>query len=128
MRSLSVMMTSLGGSITPFGSAFAHFGLAGEDDVGHEFFWVYGIVLSSVIGFIIYRKYWARKDPPEVRALKRQLSELERALKLFQTQLKNAEDYPKECGLTDQQRQERLDSVESIQGQITAAKADLAAT
>ena len=128
MRYLSILTTSLTLNLAPFTAAFAHFGLTGDDDIGHELFWLYGILLASVAGFFIYRKFWTSNEPPEVRMLKRKISELERALKLSQTQIQNALDYPKECGLTDQQRKERLESIASIRGQITTAKADLAAT
>lgn len=123
-----MLTTPLAGSLAPFNAAFAHGGLAGDDDAGNEFFWLYGILVAGIVGFIIYRKWWHSKDPPEVKALKRRISELERAHKLYQTQLQNAEDYPNEYGLTDLQCKEKQEAVASLEGQIASAKENLAAT
>ncbi len=128
MRTPLLLMTSLAGSLAPLTLAFAHGVTGGEEDGGNGLFWLYGLVLASIAGFVIYRKWWGARESPERRALKRRLSDFERALTSCMAQLHNAEDYPKECGLTDEQRQERLESVESIQGKIDEIKMDLAAT
>ena len=128
MTNRLLLIAFLAGSLAPVSSAFAHFGLAGDEDVGHVLFWFYGLLLAGITGYVFYRKWWRAKVTPEHRALKRRLNEFERALTSCMTQLQNAEDYPKECGLTDLQRRERQESIESIQGKIVEIKLDLAAT
>ena len=128
MTNRLLLIAFLAGSLAPVSSAFAHFGLAGDEDVGHVLFWFYGLLLAGITGYVIYRKWWRAKVTPEHRALKRRLNEFERALTSCRTQLQNAEDYPKECGLTDLQRRERQESIESIQGKIVEIKLDLAVT
>jgi hypothetical protein len=108
-------------------SASAHFGLGGDEDVGHILFWVWGIFLVGIAGFFIYQRWFVSDEPPEGHALKGRLSELERALLSCQSQLQNAQDYPKECGLSELERQERQDSVISIKGMIDKTKSELAA-
>lgn len=127
MRYGLLLSLVVAGSLSPLASAFAHFGI-GDDENGHQLLWVYGILLSTLAGFIVYRKWLGGKETPERRELKRHLSELERAHAACLTQLQNAEDYPKECGLTEEQRRERLDSVASFEGMIKQAHADLAAS
>jgi len=128
MRTRFLLIASLAGSLAPLSTAFAHFGLAGDEDVGHVLFWFYGLLLAGITGYVLYRKWWKPEESPEHRALKRRLSECERALTSCRTQLQNAEDYPKECGLTDVQRRECQESIASIQGKIEKIKMDLAAT
>ena len=128
MRTRLLLMMFLAGSLAPLTSAFAHFGLYGDEEVGLVLYWFYGLLFAGITGFVIYRKWWVAKETPERRQMKRRLSEFERALTSCRAQLQNAEDYPKECGLTDEQRLERLESVESIQGKIIEIKMDLAAT
>lgn len=126
MRYVSILIASLVGILAPISVAFAHFGLAGDDEVGHALFWIYGILLIGIATFVIYRKAIGSKESPERRSLKRQLSELERALASRTTQLKYAKDYPNECGLSDEQRREVIESVTSIRIQISKAKSELA--
>ena len=128
MRPKLLLITSLVGSLAPLALAFAHGVFGGEEDAGNGLFWLYGLVLAFIAGIVIYRKWWGARESPERRALKGRLSDFERALSSCMAQLQNAEDYPKECGLTDEQRLERLKSVASIQGKIEAIKMDLAAT
>lgn len=123
-----LLLTSLAGSLAPLAQALAHGVTGGDEDSGNEFFWLYGLLLAGIAGFVIYRKWWRPKESPERRALKRRLSEFERALTSCMAQLKNAEDYPNECGLTDEQRRERLESAASIRGKIDEIKMELAAT
>lgn len=109
--------------------AFAHGVTGGGDhDEGNEFFWLYGLVLAAIAGFLIYRKWWRNKESPERRALRRQLGDFERDLALYVTQLQNAEDYPRECGLTGEERRQRQDTVTAIQREIDEIKMDLATT
>ena len=127
MRYLLMLITSLAGSLAPLSSVRAHSGPVGGDGTGDGIFWVYGVLLVGLASFVVYWKLVRGKESPERRALKRHLGELERAHTSCLAQLQNAEDYPNECGLTDEQRRERLESVALIQGQIDQSKADLAA-
>ena len=128
MRTPLLLMTSLAGSLAPLSFALAHGVTGGEEDAGNELFWLYGLVLTGIAGIVIYRKWWATRESPERRQLKRRLIDFERALTSCRAQLQNAEDYPKECGLTDEQRLERLKSLASIRGKIDEIKMELAAT
>lgn len=120
-----VLITALAGAnLAP---AHAHFGLTDGDDVGTGLFWVYGFVFISLAAFIIYRKRTRRRQSPEQRALKFHLADLERALGACLTELKNADDYPGECGLTHTERQERQVSASSIREKIAAINAEMAA-
>ena len=119
-------MASSAWSLAPLSAALAHGAQTGEQDSGHGLFWIYGFLLAGIAGLIIYRKWWRGKEPPERRALKRRLGELQRAHASCLKQLQNAEDYPKECGLTDADRHERLRSVASIRGEIDVIKTELA--
>ena len=107
-------------------SAYAHFGLSGDEDVGHALFWFYGILLTSIIGYVIYRKWLAKNETPERLILKRRLSEFERTLNSCLVQLQNADDYPNECGLTDMQRLERNKTISTIQKKIDEIRLELA--
>ena len=107
-------------------SALAHFGLSGDEDVGHALFWFYGILLTSIISYVIYRKWLAKNETPERLILKRRLSEFERTLNSCLVQLQNADDYPNECGLTDKQRSERKETVATIQKKIDEIRLELA--
>jgi len=127
LRFLILLMASLGGSLVPFAHALAH-GVIGGEDSGNEFFWIYGLVLTVLAGTIIYRKWWAVQETPERKVQKSRLRDFERDHALCMTQLQNAEDYPKECGLTEAERKEHLQSAASMQKNIDEIKTDLAAT
>jgi len=127
MRYLLILLLVFLGSWAPLDMAHAHFGLAGDEDIGHGMFWAYGLVLAGLVGFVIYQKWTRHTSSPEQRALKRDLRELQRARTSCLTQLQNAMDYPKECGLTDAERQEREKSVALFQRKIDEAEAHLAA-
>ena len=107
-------------------SVHAHFGLSGDEDVGHALFWFYGILLVGIIVTVIYRKWLAKKESPERRQLKLRLSEFEDTLSSFIVQLQNADDYPNECGLTKEQRLEKKESVDLIQKKIDEIRLELA--
>ena len=126
MRYLWLLMASSAWSLAPLSAALAHGAQTGEQDSGHGLFWIYGFLLAGIAGLIIYRKWWRGKEPPERRALKRRLGELQRAHASCLKQLQNAEDYPKECGLTGEQRRDRVESVALIRRRIDETKADLA--
>jgi len=115
-------------SLAPFSKAWAHFGLADGEEIGHGIFWAYGLVFTGLICFVFYRRWAGSQGTPEQRSLNCHLKELERALNSCLKQLKNAEEYPKECGLTDEQRHESMNSVTVIQTQIDETKEMLAAT
>ncbi|MBT3553212.1 MAG: hypothetical protein HOO19_19740 [Rhodospirillaceae bacterium] len=107
--------------------AQAHFGLADGDDVGSGLFWVYGFVFASLAAFLIYRKRARKRQSPEQRTLNFRLVDLERALTACLAELKNADDYPGECGLTFAERQERQVSASSIREKIAALNAEMMA-
>ena len=116
---------SVTGAMAPLASAFAHFGLYGDEEIGHELFWLYGILFTALAGFIIYRKRSRAGLTPEQHELRQRVAELERALAACMTQLQNAEDYPNECGLTHAERQERLVSASSIRDKIAEINAGM---
>ena len=115
------------GSLASLTPAFAHFGLADGEDVSHGLFVGYVLALLGLIAFVIYRRRKSTQESPELKSLKRQLRDLERSLTACLAQLKNADEYPNECGLTEEQRKERLKSAASIRGKIDTTKASLAA-
>ncbi|MEE8352410.1 MAG: hypothetical protein V3R37_09515 [Rhodospirillales bacterium] len=104
--------------------AGAH-GVVGGEDSGNEFFWLYGLVLASLGGFLVYRKWRASQETPEHLAQKRRLRDYERDYAMCMSQLKNADDYPEECGLTQAERQDRVQSAAAIQENIDKIKAEL---
>lgn len=120
-------MMSSAGALVSSAPAFAH-GVIGGEDSGNWLFWVYGLVLTGIAGILIYRKKRAANESPEHTARKSRLRDLERDHALCLKQLQNAEDYPKECGLTKAERRGLMQSVASIQKNIDDIKADLTAT
>ena len=102
----------------PLSRAWANNGLAGSVEVGSAIFWAYGFIFLMLIGFIIYRRWDKRRGTPEQRSLRIQLKELNRALDGYLKQIHNADEYPNECGLSDEQRRKHLECVKSIRGQI----------
>ena len=108
--------------------SLAHFGLSGDEDVGHALFWIYGILLAGITGTVIYRKWLARSETPERRKLKQNLREFESSLNSFLMQLQNADDYPNECGISEEQRIEKNESVATIQNKIDEIRLELATT
>ena len=127
MRYLILTAIVFIGSWTPLESANAHFGLAGDEEIGHGLLIGYCLLLICLASFVVYRKWLRTSESSEQRVLKRDLRELRRAHNSCKTQLQNAEDYPKECGLTEAERLEREKSVTLIQRQIDEAEAHLAA-
>jgi hypothetical protein len=117
-------MAAWAGSIIPT-LAHAHGVISSDDDSGYGIWWLYGIVFGGLSGLLFLRKWRAVKEPPEKMAHKRRLKDLERALKSHLMQLRNADDYPKECGLTDEQRRDSLDSIAKIRHLIEVAKSEL---
>ena len=109
-------------------TATAHGLLGTGHDIGHYLLWVYGIAFSALIAFVIV-KFVRKGDSAHVekKAMKRRVTDLERALASCNKQLKNAEDYPVECGLNDEQRQEKLDSAASLRQLIDEEKLKLIA-
>lgn len=83
-------------------------------------------MLGGLGGTLLYRKWRSDRDRPESRALKRRLAELERALTSCRMQLQNADDYPNECGLTDEARRERQDTESKICRLIEDVRSELA--
>ena len=112
----------------PLSNAFANNGLTGGVEVGHGIFWAYGLVFAALIGFIIYRRWDKRRGTPEQRSLRLQLKELNRALDVCLKKIKNADEYPNECGLSDEKRRKELESAKSIQSKIGHTKEILSAT
>lgn len=128
MRFYFFLIALLSGSLGKINPTFAHFGLGGDEDVGHALFWFYGILLVGIIGSVIYRKLLTRHETPKRQELKQHLREFERSLSSCVAQLQNADDYPNECGLSDQQRTEKNESVALIQNKIDEIKMELATT
>jgi len=117
----SALILTLAGSIITPALLHAHGVLASDDDTGYGIWWFYGI-LGGLGGLFIW---WGGKNPPQIRARKRRLADLERALNSCLMQIRNAEDYPKECSLTEEARQENLDSAAKIRRLIEDAKSEL---
>jgi hypothetical protein len=122
-RYLLLLILSVAGAMAPLASAFAHFGLYGDKEIGHGLFWMYGIAFTGLAAFIIYRKRSRAGLTPEQHELRQRVADLERALTACMTQLQNAEDYPNECGLTYAEREERLVSASSIREKIAEINA-----
>ena len=112
----------------PLSRAWANNGLAGSVEVGPAIFWAYGFIFLMLIGFIIYRRWDKRRGTPEQRSLRIQLKELNRALDGYLKQIHNADEYPQECGLSDEQRRKNIESVKSIQCQIDQTRDILSST
>ena len=115
----------MAGSLAPLAPAFAHGSLTGTD-AGDTLLWFYGGLAFAVVAFFVLRRWIVGGRSPERRELKRQLDDLERALAYRQAQLRNADDYPRECGLTVRQRRALLDSTASIRRRIEETRAALA--
>ena len=107
------------------GVAFAHGGIGDEGDLGGGIFWLYGVMFAGLAGFILYKLIVGRNETPERKELRRRLAELEYELKSCLKELKNAEEYPLECGLSDEQRQQLLESVAAIHRLIEETKRKL---
>lgn len=118
----STLIVALAGSIIP-ALVHAHGVLASDDDTGYGIWWLYGI-LGGLGGLVAYRRWRGGKERPQIRAHKRRLADLERALKSCLMQLRNADDYPKECRLTEEARRENLDSAAKIRRLIEDAKSE----
>jgi hypothetical protein len=112
----------------PLSTALANNGLAGSVEVGQGIFWAYGLVFLMLIGFVFYRRWVQQQGTLEQRTLKMQLKELQNALNSCLTQLQNADDYPNECGISDEKRRESLAMVESIRVKIGKTKQLLVVT
>ncbi len=110
-------------------TAHAHGLLIGGHDVGPVLLWVYGAAFAALAGLVVLNKVRGG-DPAhgEKKALKRRIAELEHGLAACMKHLKNAEDYPAECGLSDQQRQHRLDSAVTFRRMIDEEKLKLQST
>ena len=85
-------------------------------------------MLVGIIGTVIYRKWLAKSETPERRALKQNLREFERSLNSYLVQLQNADDYPNECGISEEKRLEKNESVAMIQNKIDEIRIELATT
>ena len=107
------------------GVAFAHGGIGDEGDLGGGIFWLYGVMFAGLAGFILYKLIVGRNETPERKELRRRLAEFEHELKSCLKELKNAEEYPLECGLSDEQRQQLLESVAAIHRLIEEIKRKL---
>ena len=127
MRTVPALSAIAGVATIPT-AATAHGLLGTGHDIGHYLLWVYGIAFVALIGFMVV-KLVRKGDSAHVekKAMKRRITDLERALASCTKQLKNAEDYPVECGLSDEQRQEKLDSAVSLRQLIDAEKLKLIA-
>lgn len=102
--------------------AFAHGGQTVDNDRGAGLLWVYVIALAGIVAFIVFRFYLRSTRPQEPRRLIRRLKELDAALTSNLATLRDAEDYPSECGLSAKERQSRLDAVAAIRRLIAEEK------
>ncbi|MFP6759246.1 MAG: hypothetical protein VCC99_13675 [Alphaproteobacteria bacterium] len=121
-------LSAIAGVATIPSAATAHGLLGTGHDIGHYLLWVYAIAFAALIGFVVVKL--VRKGDStqvEMKAVKRRITDLESTLASCTKQLKNAEDYPVECGLSDEQRQEKLDSATSLRQLIDEEKLKLIA-
>ena len=112
----------------PVSGALANNGLAGSVEIGDEIFWAYGFVFAALIGFVIYRRWDRRRGTPEQRTLRLKLKELNRLLSNCLNQIQNADKYPNECGLSDEQRRKNEEIAKSLQSQIDNTREMLSST
>ena len=112
----------------PVSRALANNGLAGSVEIGDEIFWAYGFVFAALIGFVIYRRWDRRRGTPEQRTLRLKLKELNRLLSNCLNQIQNADKYPNECGLSDEQRRKNEEIAKSLQSQIDNTREMLSST
>ena len=112
----------------PVSIALANNGLAGSVEIGDEIFWAYGCVFAALIGFVIYRRWDRRRGTPEQRTLRLKLKELNRLLSNCLNQIQNADKYPNECGLSDEQRRKSEEIAKSLQSQIDNTREMLSST
>ncbi len=108
------------------GSASAFCGLDIDADTGRGILAVWGGAVFGLGGFTLHRIWRNAAEPPEARALKTRLGELERGLALISSQLRNAEDYPRECGLSEEQHRDRQEAAISIREMIADVNSQLA--
>ena len=108
--------------LMPSEHASAHFGFADGEDPGHGIFWAYGIVFAALLGFVAYRRWSHSQGTPEQRSLKQQLKELDRALGDCIKQIQIADEYPNECGISKEERQQNAKHAQSIRIKIEKTK------
>lgn len=108
------------------GTAHASFcGLNIDAETGQTILWVWGSAIGG-LGVLFGYRYWLNaNDTPERKALKIRLGELERGLASVMAQLHNADNYPRECGLTDTERSDRRKSAATIRRMIAEAKSEI---
>lgn len=105
--------------------AFAHGGQTIDHDRGAGLLWLYAIVFAVIVGVIVRRIYLRTNRPPGHQHLTH-LAELGAALTSNLATLRNAEDYPSECGLTAKERQSRLNAIATIRRLIEEEELKLA--
>lgn len=125
MRYFSAIVLASAGSLLP-AFAQAHGVSSAGTEIGRGIFWAYGIVFSG-LGLFAGWKLFLRRQPAETRALKRRLADCQRALTACQAVLRNADDYPAQCALTDDQRRGHEQSAIDLRTQIEGLKSQLAA-
>ena len=104
---------------------YAH-GVVGDGhDSGLRLFWLYAIVLGAVAGLIFFRIYLRSTGRLADKERTRRLAELERTLTSHQTAVRNADDYPDQCGLSRTDRQSRLDAIATLRRLIDEEKLQL---
>ncbi len=127
MRYNLLIGTLLVGCLLPLSGSLAHFGFADGEDPGHGIFWAYGIVFTALLGFVAYRRWSRSQGTPEQRSLKQQLKELDRALDACIKKIQIADEYPNECGISDEERRQNLEHAQSIRIKINKTKEMLSA-
>ena len=106
----------------------AHGGLAGGHDIGSALLWLYGMAFGGLGVYLVLRFCLRGNERPEKKALRRRIGELEDALASCLKQLQIADEYPLECGLSNEQRQHRFESVATIRRLIEEEKLKLEST
>jgi hypothetical protein len=107
-------------------AANAHGALVGGYDVAHALMWLYGAGFAGLGGFVVLKAVRGKDAArDEKKALKIHLADLEGALSACTKQLRNAEDYPLDCGLSDEQIQQQRDSAATLRRMIEEEKLKL---
>ncbi len=110
------------------GPASAFCGLDIDADTGRGILAVWGAAILGLGGFTLHRMWQNATVHPKTLALRNRLGEHERGLALVTAQLLNAENYPKECSLTEDQRRDRQEAANALRINIADVNAQLAST
>ncbi len=104
----------------------AHGGLSLDDDHGNPLVWLYLFVLVVVVGIVVRRIYVRSTRPERKHHTSGRLVDLETALNSHLATLRNADEYPADCGLSAKEKRTLLEAAASIRGLIEEEKQRLA--